>query len=315
MSGFVWRDGPRTVVYGPGAAARLHEFGWAEFQLVTTERLLQQQAALPSGTGEPLVVGPGQVPELAAALLPLVRHRRLVAWGGGRVIDVAKALAAAHGGEVCAVPTTLSGAEMSGGHRQAPGYEDRPRVRPVLVLADPAAMTSLPEQALRASALNALAHAAEALYTPLANPVATMVALRGAELLAGPDLALGSLLAGYAIDSAGFALHHVLCQSLVRVCGTPHAETNAAVLPHTLRAVTPRAPDTIARLAAVLGTDAQGLPARVTELGGGLRRLRVDPACAVAAADAALARSELGNTPGPPLVRDELVAIIRAASG
>ncbi len=315
MSGFVWRDGPRTVVFGAGAGERLQDFGWTEFQLVTTARLQRQGAASLSGTGGPLLVGPGQVTELAAALMPLVDNRRLVAWGGGRVIDVAKALAAARGGEVCAVPTTLSGAEMSGGHRQVPGYEDRPRVRPVLVLADPEAMTSLPEQALRASALNALAHAAEALYTPLANPVASMVALRAAELLAGPDRALGSLLAGYAIDSAGFALHHVLCQSVVRVCGTPHAETNAAMLPHTLRAVTPRAPDAIACLAAALGTSVRDLPARIVELGGGTRRLAVDPSLIGAAVDAALARPELGNTPGPPLTRDELLAVIRSAAG
>ena len=32
--------------------------------------------------------------------------------------------------------------------------------------------------------MNALAHAVEALYTPLANPVAEMAALRAAELIA-----------------------------------------------------------------------------------------------------------------------------------
>ena len=56
--------------------------------------------------------------------------------------------------------------------------------------------------------MNALAHAVEALYTPLANPVAEMAALRAAELIAAgladdepdrPALALGALLAGYAV--------------------------------------------------------------------------------------------------------------------
>ena len=80
--------------------------------------------------------------------------------------------------------------------------------------------------------MNALAHGAESLYTPLANPVATMAALRGAELLAGAldhpaeerdraALALGSLLCAYALDSAGFALHHVVCQTLVGCSGRP----------------------------------------------------------------------------------------------
>ena len=34
-------------------------------------------------------------------------------------------------------------------------------------------MTGLPEERLRASAMNALAHGADSLYTPLANPVAS----------------------------------------------------------------------------------------------------------------------------------------------
>jgi alcohol dehydrogenase class IV len=92
--------------------------------------------------------------------------------------------------------------------------------------------------------MNALAHAAEALYGPGRNPVASMAALRAAGLLARgveeggrDDLALGAVLAGYALGSAGFSLHHVLCQTVVRVCGTSHSVTNAAVLPHSLAAM------------------------------------------------------------------------------
>ena len=52
------------------------------------------------------------------------------------------------------------------------------------MIADPEAMTGLPERELRASAMNALAHGADSLYTPFANPVSRMTALRGAELIA-----------------------------------------------------------------------------------------------------------------------------------
>ena len=45
-------------------------------------------------------------------------------------------------------------------------------------------MTSAPEPALRASSMNALAHGADSLYTPFANPVAEMAALRGGGLIA-----------------------------------------------------------------------------------------------------------------------------------
>src|SRR5262249_46704979 len=161
-----------------------------------------------------------------------------------------------------AIPTTLSGAEMTGIHRLPAGAEQRVSglVRPALVLADPEAMTGLPEASLRASAMNALAHAADSLYTPFANPVSEMTALRGAGLSAcwweeGREgrargaLALGAILGGYAIDSALFGLHHVVCQTLVRVCGSPHAETNAAILPRAMALMVPRAPAALRSLA------------------------------------------------------------------
>ena len=238
---------------------------------------------------------------------------RLVAWGGGRVIDTAKALASARGGLVCAVPTTLSGAEMSSGHRQIPGFEQEPHLRPALVLADPALMTSLPEPALRASAMNAMAHAAEALYTPDANPVASMAALRGAALLAGEDRALGSILAGYALDSAGLALHHIVCQTTVRILGTPHAQTNACMLPHTMAFMRDRAAPQLEELAEALGTDLAGLPARLDELGGHARvELPADRLSARRRRRPAPRRP--GRTPGGPVTRDDLLGILTAAA-
>ncbi len=202
------------------------------------------------------------------------------------MIDTAKAIAAVRGGRVCALPTTLSGAEMTTIHRLPAGHEHAARhlVRPALVIADPLEMTTLDDLPLRASAMNSLAHGAEALYTPLANPVATLVALRGAELLATSldqpaekrdraALALGSLLCAHALDSAGYALHHVVCQTLVWVLGTPHAETNATLLPLTMEAMTPRAPSAMEALAGALGTDPAGIRERIEALGGGPRRL------------------------------------------
>ena len=97
--------------------------------------------------------------------------------------------------------------------------------------------------------MNALAHALEALYTPLANPVTSMAALRAAALLPTEDresLALGALLAGYASGSTGIAVHHAVCQTLVRTTGTPHAETNAVMLPHSARLMEGRAPEAVA---------------------------------------------------------------------
>jgi alcohol dehydrogenase class IV len=202
---------------------------------------------------------------------------------------------------------------MSHGHRQIPGYEHELHARPVLVLADPALMTSLPEPALRASAMNAMAHAAEALYTPDANPVASLAALRGAALLAGEDRALGSLLAGYALDSAGLALHHILCQTIVRTLATPHAQTNAHMLPHTMAFMRERTRQELEELAAALGTGLQGLPEWLDQLGGH-SRVELPAERLPSVADAALRRDDLSRTPGGAVTRDDLLGILSAAS-
>jgi alcohol dehydrogenase class IV len=216
---------------------------------------------------------------------------------------------------------------MTAIHRLPEGAEERVRamVRPSLVIADPEAMASQPEPELRASSMNALAHGADTLYVPRSNPVSEMTALRGAELIAraldeereGRDraaLALGSILCGYAIDSAGFALHHLVCQTLVRVCGTPHAETNAAILPHSVAFLAAQVPQPYARLAEALGADRVGLATRIEELGrparlgeGGGDASKLDEAI-----EAMLHRPELQWVPRPPS-KEELSDLVAKA--
>jgi len=181
-------------------------------------------------------------------------------------------------------------------------------------------MASQPMPDLAASAMNALAHAVEALYTPLANPVAEMAALRAAALIAeglrteDPEreaLALGALLAGYAVGLTGLAVHHAVCQTIVRVCGTPHAQTNAVMLPHFVRFMEPRAPREMGLLREALGGDVAPLSARagvarLGELGvteGDLPRIMGGVA----------QRGDIAaNTPGAPSA-DDLRAVIAAA--
>ena len=280
-------------------------------------------------------VRPGRVDELAAELLPGVGGDRIVALGGGRVIDTAKAVAAARrreqsGVRAMAVPTTLSGAEMTWVHRHATGVPgDTARVRPAVVVNDPALVASQPESELAASARNALGHAAEAPVTNLANPVATLAAHEAARLIArafpaagghgdgSPDrdaLALGALLAGYAIDSAWYGLHHVLSQTLVRLADVGHAAANAVLLPHTLGALAWRFPERHEALAAALGDDPAEFASRVRALTGAtnLHSLGVEEPQLHECADAAVERQELGLTP-PRAERSEILALYEHA--
>jgi maleylacetate reductase len=329
---FVWRDAGRVVVFRRDGVEQapqlLSEHGFVGFELLTTPRALLGAPQLEAAAAAVHAVAPGQVPEVAAGLLDRVRAPRIVAFGGGRVIDTAKAIASVGGAQVAAIPTTLSGAEMTGIHRLPAGAESRVRamVRPELVVADPEAMTGQPDRALRASAMNSLAHGADSLYTPFANPVSQITALRGAELIAGSldedaaernraALAQGSLLCAYAIDSAMFGMHHVICQTLVRVCGSPHAETNAAILPRALAFMAPRVPDHLAPLAESLSTDPAGIEARILELGGnppGLGAVGADRSNLDQAIESMLLRPELAFTPEPP-TRSDLESLIESS--
>jgi alcohol dehydrogenase class IV len=324
---FHWQDGERLVVFGRGCLAGAGEILGADYGLLSTPRAAAAAPELVAGAARVHEVPPGRVDEIAAALRPEIEAELLVALGGGRVIDVAKALAAADPPRrVAAIPTTLSGAEMTAIHRHAADVaSDAPRVRPAIVIADPALSASQPLPELAASAGNALGHAAEGPLTPRANPVATLAALESARLLAlgfaapseDPDrdaLALGALLAGYVIGSTGYGLHHILSQTLVRFAGVGHGTANTILLPHTVRALERRSPDAIARLGDALGSDAARFASMLARLTGAerLRDAGVGEDALERCADEAVKRPELAFTP-PPATRDELLGVYRAA--
>lgn len=331
---FTWRDAERVVRFGPNVASEapdlLERNGFEHFVLLTTERAAQGARALAARASAVVHVPAGKVDEVSAALLGnLACGLPLVALGGGRVVDTAKALAGATGVRCAALPTTLSGAEMTPFHRLPAGVEGAQMVRPALVLADPDLMASAPLARLAATAMNALAHAMEALYTPYRSPVTDLAALRAAALLAEGitrepptrgDLALGALLAGFASGSTGIAFHHAVCQTLVRTAGSPHAETNAVMLPHSARLMAGRAPAAMSELARALG-DGSGDPeaaaadvARIAARSGHIRlaTLGVTEEHLPAAASAAVMHPATALTPDPP---DEAAALelLRAA--
>jgi maleylacetate reductase len=168
--------------------------------------------------------------------------------------------------------------------------------------------------------MNALAHGMEALYTPLANPVAEAAALRGARAIFDEEVALGALLCGWASGMAGFAVHHATCQLLVRVAGSPHAQTNAVMLPHFAGLMATRVPGVIGELARALGDPegdpggAAGRAAKLSSRSGHSRlaTLGVEEEHLPRVASAVMGHPALGNTPDPP-DEQELLDLLRAA--
>ncbi|HEX8082706.1 MAG TPA: iron-containing alcohol dehydrogenase [Solirubrobacteraceae bacterium] len=317
--GFEWHDGERTIRFGRGAIASAGELLGDGFVLLTTPRAESAAPDVVAAAASVHHVAPGLVDELSAALLGSVPEDAslLVALGGGRVIDTAKAVAGGRGGalRVAAIPTTLSAAEMTRIHRLPSGVEGAVRVRPAIVLNDPALCASQPEDQLAASAANSLGHAVEAPLTDQASPVPSLAAAEAVRLTAQaygagqPDrdaLALAALLSGYAIDANHYGLHHVLSQTLVRVGGAGHGPANAAMLPHTIEAL---------RRRGEIPPEAAGVARDLARRAGAerLRDLGVAREALDRCADAAAARgADLARTP-PPADRDEIRALYEAA--
>jgi alcohol dehydrogenase class IV len=324
MAGFTFRDGERLIRFAEGALAEvsglLAENGFEGYTLLTTERAADSAPELSDNAETVLHVPPGKVDQISAELMPRAGRRAVVALGGGRVIDTAKAIAGAGEGRCAAIPTTLSGAPMTPFHRLPAGVDGARMVRPALVIAEPRLMASQSGPQRAGSAMNALAHAMESLYAPLANPVAELAALRAAELFAetvpidDPDpepLALAALLAGYAVGTTGLAVHHAVCQTVVRVCGTPHAETNAVMLPHSAKLMATRASEAMEAFSRALGDETV---AKLAARSGHTRlsTLGVEESQLPKVVKAVLPHPGIAATPDPP-GEEELLDLLRAA--
>jgi alcohol dehydrogenase class IV len=326
---FTWQDGERTIRFGRGAIADAPALLGDGYVLLSTQRALAGAPQLAERAAAAHEVPGGPVDELAADLAPRVDSGLLVAFGGGRVIDTAKAVAAVNGARVAAIPTTLSAAEMTRVHRQAKGAPPGTGgVRPAIVLNDPDLSASQPPAALAASAANSLAHAIEGSLTTRASPVPQLAAQRAVALIAqaygpahgdgaDPDgtlLALAALLSGYTIDATGYGLHHVLAQTLVRVGNVGHGPANAVLLPHTIAALRERSPQGVDILERALGGALQDLAARLAALAGAarLRDMAVEDEVLDRCAETAAGRAELDLTP-PRAAQEELRALYAAA--
>jgi len=210
------------------------------------------------------------------------------------------------------VPTTYSGAEWTRGFgvrdegARTKGGGGGARVAGILY--EPELTLGLPREETGGTALNALAHAAEALYVEGRNPEADEHALAGAAQIsralpraledgrdreARRELLEGAMHAGAALAGAGLGLAHAIAQALGGRFGIPHGAANALVLPPALRFNEPVAAEEIGRLAVAMGVEDAAIRAEELASLAGFRRLRdlgVPEDELEAAAEAAVAR-------------------------
>ena len=212
----------------------------------------------------------------------------VVALGGGSAIDLGKAISAAADVPLVSVPTTYAGAEWTSYYGiRDPGRKMRgggAGAHLAGAVYEPRLTLSLPRAETVGTALNALAHCAEAMYAEGHNTDADEHALTGARLIgewlprvveepqeldARTRLLEGAMHAGAALGGSMLALGHAMAQALGGRYGLPHGAMNALTLPAALRFNEPVAGEAIRRFRAAVGVD----PAELAKLGG-FERLR-----------------------------------------
>jgi maleylacetate reductase len=232
---------PLLIASGRGAAALEHAF-------VTSGKSPPYVAAYTQVVAHV----PDHVAQDACQVAAHIAADCIVAFGGGSALDTAKAVAYKRHIPIVAIPTTLSGSEVTFNFGlTVDGVKQTivdPQVLPRVVLYDPSLFRTLAPLETLCSGINAIAHATEALYSRLANPLTTSIALTGIECMlrglrrhrTGPTLDAitscvdGAWLCGEALAQVGMGLHHRLCHVLGGAFGLPHSRTHAILLPYVV---------------------------------------------------------------------------------
>ncbi|HOP41723.1 MAG TPA: iron-containing alcohol dehydrogenase, partial [Geobacteraceae bacterium] len=143
-----------------------------------------------------------------------------------------------------------------------------------VALLDPNLTLSAPPALTASTGMGALAHAIEA-YLSVANSIPTDInALKAIELIynylpkvvqdgsnmeARSNTLLGSMLAGFAYNSAILGLAHSISHPLCVHCGIQHGFANAAVLPHVMEYNGQAVPKRIKDIGLAMGLDISNL--------------------------------------------------------
>ena len=256
----------------------------------------------------------------------------ILAVGGGSAIDTGKYASARSGKPVVHVPTTYSGAEWTTFY----GIRSPDRVMqgggagalPVAIVYDVELTLDLPPDVTAGTALNGLAHCAEALYVRGHNAEGDEQALAGAALIAGSlprvladlsnreareDLLRGAAHAGHALALTGLALAHAMAQALGGRYGISHGAMNALCLPPALEFNRALVPAEVQRFGEAIGGDAIERSRELALLGGfeRLRTFGVPETDLPDIAEAATRRA--GNLANPrPASAAEILTLLRS---
>jgi len=257
----------------------------------------------------------------------------VIAIGGGSTIGLGKAIAYRTDLPQITIPTTYAGSEATPILGQTEdGVKTTlsdPRVLPEVILYDPELVTTLPVALTVTSALNAMAHAAEALYATNRTSGTTALAIEGLTafrdglpaVMANPtDLAAreatqrGAWACGTVLGQVGMALHHKLCHTLGGSFDLPHAQTHAILLPHAIAYNARAAKAELHPICDLLGGDNAGLA-----LHGFAKRMEAP----LALRDLGLREADLGRAaelattkpyPNPrPVTQPDIRALLQAA--
>ena len=227
----------------------------------------------------------------------------IVSFGGGSCADTAKAICffaeqsegvpgTSHVDRPVmphvSIPTTYSGAELTPffgmtdeATRQKTGAGG-PTTAPVVAIYDPKATLDMPPDTSGETAMNALAHGVEAVYSPRRTPEAEAIALEairriaaaaprvvddGDDLDARTEMLAGAALAGRCLQNAGMGIHHGLAQMIGGRSGIPHGRANAVILSKAVAFNELAAPDAIRKIGEAMGdpNDAAGAIDRLRE--------------------------------------------------
>ena len=301
MRSFEHQAGTERIVFGSGTVAQVAEEldrlgGCRALVLATPEQgdLAERvvgilgRAAAGTFTGAAMHT-PVAVTDVALAEVRRVNADSVVSVGGGSTTGLGKAIASRTGLPHLVLPTTYAGSEVTPVLGETADGEkvtrSGPEILPDTVVYDVELTLTLPWAMTVTSAVNAMAHAVEALYSPdrtagsdqLATDAIAALATGLRDLQADPDsvdaradLLYGAWLGGTYLGTVGMGLHHKLCHTLGGSFGLPHAPTHTVVLPFAMDYNARNATGAMTAAAAALGVEdaPSGLQQLIAALGG-----------------------------------------------